>query len=113
MPNKKKTYKLLFINPVNNRRQGLKLDSDSIYPPMALGIIAALTPSNWERLYNLKTLKKKFLNTLKITKNPTTAAWSYSSNIHMRNFCFEGRAEIIDVAEQFPELFNGINKPSN
>ena len=48
MPCKKKTYKLLLINPVNNRRRGLKLDSDSIYPPMALGIIAALTPAHWE-----------------------------------------------------------------
>ena len=48
MTSKKKTYKLLLINPVNKRRQGLKLDQDSIYPPMALGIIAALTPPHWE-----------------------------------------------------------------
>ena len=45
---KKKSYKLLLINPANKRRRGLKLDQDSIYPPMALGIIAALTPPHWE-----------------------------------------------------------------
>jgi radical SAM superfamily enzyme YgiQ (UPF0313 family) len=63
---------------------------------------------NWERLYNVKTLKKKFLNTLKLTKNATTAAWAFSSNMHMRNFCFEGRAEILDVKCVFPEIFAGI-----
>lgn len=65
---------------------------------------------NWERLYDLKTLKKKFLNTLKLTKNPTTAAWAYSSNMHMRNFCFEGSKEILHVEDVFPELFGGIIK---
>jgi len=44
----KKTYKLLLINPVNKRRQGLKLVQEAIYPPMALGIIAAMTPQNWD-----------------------------------------------------------------
>jgi len=44
----KKHHKLLLINPVNSRREGLKLDQGSIYPPMALAIIAALTPEYWE-----------------------------------------------------------------
>lgn len=61
---------------------------------------------SWDRLYDLKTMKKKFLNTLKLTKNPTTAAWAYSSNLHLRNFCFEGRKELLRVEEVFPELFN-------
>ena len=45
---KKKRYKLLLINPLNTRRTGFIRDSKSIYPPMSLGIIAALTPSNWD-----------------------------------------------------------------
>ena len=60
---------------------------------------------NWDRLYDLKALKKKFMKTLKITKNPLTAAWAFSSNMHLRNFCFETRSEILDVKEVFPELF--------
>ncbi len=44
----KKRYKLLLINPLNRRRSGLIRDPKSIYPPMSLGIIAALTPPNWE-----------------------------------------------------------------
>ncbi|MDP3462848.1 MAG: radical SAM protein [Bacteroidales bacterium] len=43
-----KKYKLLLVNPRNRRRVGLSQNRDSIYPPMALGIIAALTPENWE-----------------------------------------------------------------
>jgi radical SAM superfamily enzyme YgiQ (UPF0313 family) len=65
---------------------------------------------SWDRLYDLKTMKRKFLNTLKLTKNPTTAAWAYSSNMHMRNFCFEGRKEILCVEDVFPELFSGIGQ---
>ena len=44
----KKRYKLLLINPLNMRRIGLIRDRESIYPPMSLGIIAALTPEHWE-----------------------------------------------------------------
>jgi len=40
--------KLLLVNPLNKRRIGLIRDNESIYPPMALGIIAALTPDHWE-----------------------------------------------------------------
>lgn len=62
---------------------------------------------NWERLYDLKTLRKKFLKTLKVTKNATSSAWAFSSNLQLRNFCFEGRDETLDVAKEFPELFKG------
>ena len=64
---------------------------------------------NWERLYNLKNLKRKFLKTLKITKNPSTAAWAFSSNMHLRNFCFENSKEILDVVDVFPELLKGVD----
>jgi len=45
---KKKRFKLLLINPLNLRRIGLIRDRESIYPPMSLGIIAALTPPGWD-----------------------------------------------------------------
>lgn len=44
----KKRYKLLLINPLSTKRSGLIQDQKSIYPPMSLGIIAALTPDNWD-----------------------------------------------------------------
>ncbi len=45
---KKKKYKLLLINPQNQRRKGFVIDKESTYPPISLGIIASLTPDNWE-----------------------------------------------------------------
>ena len=63
---------------------------------------------NWERLYDIKTLKRKFLNTLKLTKNPTTAAWGFSSNLQMRNFVFEGKKDVADLKLLFPDLIKGI-----
>ncbi len=44
----KKKYKLLLINPLSTKRIGLIRDQKSIYPPMSLGIVAALTPEHWE-----------------------------------------------------------------
>ena len=44
----KRKYKLLLINPLSTKRIGLIRDQKSIYPPMSLGIIAALTPDNWD-----------------------------------------------------------------
>ncbi|MBU1009738.1 MAG: B12-binding domain-containing radical SAM protein [Bacteroidetes bacterium] len=42
-----KPFKLLLINPINQHRKGLLRDKHAIYPPLSLGIIAALTPSHW------------------------------------------------------------------
>lgn len=39
--------KLLLIQPVNNKRKGLS-QTHSNYPPLSLGIVAALTPDDWE-----------------------------------------------------------------
>ena len=39
--------KLLLINPVNPRRIGLTVNPSSRFPPLGLGIVAALTPSDW------------------------------------------------------------------
>jgi len=39
---------LLLINPVNPNRAGLTVNLSSRFPPMALGILATLTPDSWE-----------------------------------------------------------------
>lgn len=44
----KKRYKLLLVNPLSTKREGLILHNHVIYPPIGLGIVAALTPSNWD-----------------------------------------------------------------
>ncbi|MFK5856318.1 MAG: radical SAM protein [Bacteroidota bacterium] len=44
---------------------------------------------NWDRLYNEKTLKKKFIRTLKQTKSPVAGIWSYGSNLQYYNLVFE------------------------
>lgn len=38
---------LLLINPVNSARVGLTINKSSRFPPLGLGIVAALTPDNW------------------------------------------------------------------
>lgn len=40
--------KLLLVNPLNTTRKGLIIHKHVIYPPIGLGIIATLTPDNWE-----------------------------------------------------------------
>ncbi len=40
--------RLLLINPVNPRRAGLTINTNSRFPPLGLGIVAALTPSDWD-----------------------------------------------------------------
>ncbi|MGB4655587.1 MAG: radical SAM protein [Bacteroidales bacterium] len=45
---KEKKYKLLLINPVPRQRRGLRMRIASTYPPVALCIVAALTPEHWD-----------------------------------------------------------------
>lgn len=40
--------KLVLVNPVNKRRRGLTVNPSSRFPPLCLGIVAALTPDNWD-----------------------------------------------------------------
>jgi len=42
------TKKLLLVNPVNASRVGLTVNRSSRFQPLGLGIIAALTPSDWK-----------------------------------------------------------------
>ena len=39
--------KLLLVNPVNPARTGLTVNRSSRFPPIGLGIVAALTPADW------------------------------------------------------------------
>ncbi len=41
-------YKLLLINPFNAYQAGVVYDANIISPPLGLGIVAALTPDNWD-----------------------------------------------------------------
>ncbi|MEO0142061.1 MAG: radical SAM protein [candidate division WOR-3 bacterium] len=43
-----KRHRLVLINPVNPKRRGFTANLTSRFPPLALGIIAALTPDDWE-----------------------------------------------------------------
>jgi radical SAM superfamily enzyme YgiQ (UPF0313 family) len=43
-----KKRKLLLVNPVNPLRNGLTVNKSSRFPPIGLGIIAALTPQSWD-----------------------------------------------------------------
>jgi len=40
--------KLLLINPVNPNRTGLTVNRSGRFPPLGLGTVAALTPSDWD-----------------------------------------------------------------
>ncbi len=71
---------------------------------MTPGEFSSSVYENWERLYEIKNLKRKFLRTLKLTNNPTTAAWAFSSNLQLRNFVFEGKKKVLQLDETFPQL---------
>ena len=43
-----KQKKLILINPVNSSRPGFSINHSSRFPPLSLGVIAALTPADWE-----------------------------------------------------------------
>jgi radical SAM superfamily enzyme YgiQ (UPF0313 family) len=40
--------KLVLVNPVNSARTGLTVNRSSRFPPLGLGIVAALTPEHWD-----------------------------------------------------------------
>jgi radical SAM superfamily enzyme YgiQ (UPF0313 family) len=40
--------KLVLVNPVNPARTGLTVNKSSRFPPIGLGIVAALTPDHWD-----------------------------------------------------------------
>lgn len=44
----KEQKKLVLINPVNHNRSGFSASHSSRFPPLNLGVVAALTPSDWD-----------------------------------------------------------------
>ena len=45
---------------------------------------------NWDILYGEHELKRKVLRTLKQTRSPLAAIWSYGSNLQYHNMVYEG-----------------------
>ena len=45
---RKKQKKLILINPVNPARTGFSVNASSRFPPLSLGVVAALTPTDWD-----------------------------------------------------------------
>ncbi len=43
-----KKFRVLFVNPINKNRRGFAIERGSRFPPLALGILAALTPQDIE-----------------------------------------------------------------
>ncbi|MFA5417108.1 MAG: radical SAM protein [Bacteroidales bacterium] len=64
----------------------------------------------WERIYGTKTIKRKFLKTLKSTKNVHAAGWALSTNIQYRNTVFETKKEFLKYTDFIKQL---ISFPSN
>jgi radical SAM superfamily enzyme YgiQ (UPF0313 family) len=44
----KNRKKLILVNPVNPHRAGFSINHSSKFPPLSLGIIASLTPDDWD-----------------------------------------------------------------
>lgn len=75
---KKKT--LLLINPANTHRKGFLLRNESKQAPLALGILAALTPEDWKVIIideNFKRFKYRDADLVGITSFTSTAARAY------------------------------------
>jgi len=71
---------LLLINPVDKRRTGFSQDQISKFPPLALGVVAALTPKNWRIKIideNFKEVKYKEADLVGITSYTENAARAY------------------------------------
>ncbi len=64
---------------------------------------------NWDELYNDKILKKKFMRTLKLTRNITAAIWSYGSNLQYYNLVFEHEREKKGIDDIFGHEFKDKN----
>jgi radical SAM superfamily enzyme YgiQ (UPF0313 family) len=64
----------------------------------------ALMKEEWERMFDLKVLKRKYLNTLKSTRNVAAAGWALSTNLKYHNTVFEGEKEEYNYPEVFEEL---------
>lgn len=67
--------KLLLINPSNPYKTGLTVNKSSRFPPLGLGIIAALTPDDW----NIKIIDENF-NTFKFEDADLVGITAFTSS---------------------------------
>ena len=63
-----------------------------------------LMKEEWKRMFDLKVLKRKYLRTLKATKNPAAAGWALSTNLKYHNTVFEGERKSYNFHNIFKEL---------
>ena len=68
----------------------------------------SLMHEEWERMFDLKVLKRKYLNTLKATRNPFAAGWALSTNLKYHNTVFEGHKEDHD----YPKIIRKLTSMS-
>ena len=74
-----------------------------VYKPklMEAKVLSSVIRKNWARLYEKKTLKRKFIRALKSTRNPISATWSYNSNLQYHNLTFEHARKHIDLKDNY------------
>jgi radical SAM superfamily enzyme YgiQ (UPF0313 family) len=63
-----------------------------------------LMHESWERMFDLKVIKRKYLNTLKATRNALAAGWALSTNLNYHNTVFEGQKEEYNYPKIYQEL---------
>ena len=77
---KVKDKKLLLINPVNPHQSGLTVNKSSMFPPLGLGIIAALSPDDFEVQLideNIEPFHFETADLVGITAFTSSANWAY------------------------------------
>lgn len=69
--------------------------AEVVYKPMLMSAkeLSKSIDVAWETIYDDKRLKRKYINSLKLTRNPVSATWAYKSNLHYHNLVFEHRKE--------------------
>ena len=63
-----------------------------------------LMNEEWRRMFDLKVIKRKYLNTLKATKNAFAAGWALSTNLKYHNTVFEGSKEDYNYSDIYRQL---------
>ena len=103
--------KLLLINPVNPHRAGLAVSLSSRFPPLGLGVLAALTPDGWEVALideNFKPFKYQEADLVGLTAFTAAAPRAYHcvlfcQRLQRRNICslklssFKSFRSVLDI----------------
>jgi len=71
---------------------------------MTFGELDRMMKASWEKMYDIKVMKKKYLKTLRQTKNPIAAGWALSTNVNYRNTVFEDIRDIINYSDLYEQL---------